>query len=762
MVKVDTAQVVASEESTYRLMQAIATGGTVIARSTIDTKTAAINSDGSFSLSVKGGAEYKLEASVPDGKGGVTKVVSPDSISVPLAQDPPTIDAASLVTRQTGSIQGLIELKNAKVGETPDGADVYLSGGTSVVGKAGETGRFALINVAEGTWNVVIAKPGFKRQVVKGVEVKAGKPTLLNANIVLEAEPTTSSSSTANSSTISTPQGGVKGIVQTSDGKPIIGATVSVYPKNRKALGDLGFDDFTAVTDEQGQYEILGLPTGDYTVQVYRPFYIVPPRQAITIATGGTKDLGITKISSNIAYFGKVSGQICDDKGQPLESVVAQLDPPVTESQFTDATGKFTLDRVLPGEYKISLSAGGFVTTIIPIAVDNKPNFSVSIPGITSLSRGTSKADPPIIKMPSTAVTVPPTSPLPSKSASPVATLPTPKPSGSSESPNPDGTLRGVVSTLAGGSKGYSDGKGITAAFDGISGLALGPDGNLYVADSGNNVIRKVSPDGVVTTVAGRGVGYANGKGIDAKFNGPSDLAFGPDGNIYVSDTLNNCIRRMSTSGDVTTLAGTLSAGFKDSGPYAVFTTPKGLAFGPDGNLYVADSGNNAIRKITLDGVVTTPISASGAAYRSFANLNEPAKLAVDIKREKIYLSEGFRGRIGMIAGWNLSTLAGSDGDTAGLGFADGTGSEASFGSGGGLAVAPDGSVYVADGRNSRIRRVMPDRLNRGVVTTLAGSTAGFVDGAIAQAKFNAPSAIAVGPDGTIYIGDSNRIRVIR
>ncbi|MEB3195980.1 MAG: hypothetical protein VKP62_02145, partial [Candidatus Sericytochromatia bacterium] len=114
----------------YRLAQTAAKGGTVTARSDIDTKEATVGPDGSFSVVVKGGAEYKLEASVPDGKGGVTKVVSPTAIMVPLAQDPPIVDAASLVTRRTGSIQGLIELKDAKAGDTPEGADVFLTGGT--------------------------------------------------------------------------------------------------------------------------------------------------------------------------------------------------------------------------------------------------------------------------------------------------------------------------------------------------------------------------------------------------------------------------------------------------------------------------------------------------------------------------------------------------------------------------------------------------------------------------------------------------------
>ncbi|MEB3196739.1 MAG: hypothetical protein VKP62_05995, partial [Candidatus Sericytochromatia bacterium] len=130
LVGVDGGALIAAGGRNYRLSQAAARGGKVTARSDIDTKEVEVGPDGSFAVVVKGGAEYTLEAAVPDGKGGVTKVVSPTPVMVPLAQDPPIVDAASLVTRRTGSIQGLIELKDAKAGDTPEGADVFLTGGT--------------------------------------------------------------------------------------------------------------------------------------------------------------------------------------------------------------------------------------------------------------------------------------------------------------------------------------------------------------------------------------------------------------------------------------------------------------------------------------------------------------------------------------------------------------------------------------------------------------------------------------------------------
>ncbi|MEB3329353.1 MAG: carboxypeptidase-like regulatory domain-containing protein, partial [Candidatus Sericytochromatia bacterium] len=233
VVKVGSGEILAAGGQNLRLLQAGAAGGTVYARGDLGTYETPVGPDGTFEVVVKGGGAYTLEGVVPDGKGGMTRAVLPTPVMVPLAEDPPIVDAASLVTRQTGSIQGLIELQGAAEGETPEGADVFLTGGTSVVGKAGETGRFALTNVAEGTWNVVVSKPGYQRQVVKGVVVRPGRPALLDAPVVLVRETAT--------------QSGVTGSVQSSDGKAIIGASVTLYPKDRQALAgaDVGLESFT-------------------------------------------------------------------------------------------------------------------------------------------------------------------------------------------------------------------------------------------------------------------------------------------------------------------------------------------------------------------------------------------------------------------------------------------------------------------------------------------------------------------------------------
>jgi sugar lactone lactonase YvrE len=162
----------------------------------------------------------------------------------------------------------------------------------------------------------------------------------------------------------------------------------------------------------------------------------------------------------------------------------------------------------------------------------------------------------------------------------------------------------GVVSTLAGGSiAGFADGNGSIAQFYYPTGVASDAQGSIYVADGGNNSIRKISPGGVVSTLAGSGTqGFANGNGNAAQFYFPIGMASDAQGNIYVADTYNNRIRKITPAGAVSTLAGTGTAGFADgNGDAAQFNSPYGIALDTKGNIYVADSGNYMIRLITVE-----------------------------------------------------------------------------------------------------------------------------------------------------------------
>jgi sugar lactone lactonase YvrE len=174
----------------------------------------------------------------------------------------------------------------------------------------------------------------------------------------------------------------------------------------------------------------------------------------------------------------------------------------------------------------------------------------------------------------------------------------------------------GTVTTLAGNAAaGFVNGTGAAASFYSPQYIAIDAAGNLYVTDVGNNAIRKVTAAGVVTTLAGgNGTGYADGSGATVKFYNPAGLGVDASGNVYVADRGNNIIRKITSAGVTSTLAGNRAGAYGDSqGVYAYFNNPTGIAVDATGNVYVADQGNNAIRMIIADGTVTTYIGGPTA-----------------------------------------------------------------------------------------------------------------------------------------------------
>ncbi len=281
------------------------------------------------------------------------------------------------------------------------------------------------------------------------------------------------------------------------------------------------------------------------------------------------------------------------------------------------------------------------------------------------------------------------------------------------------------------------------------AGLAVGPDGSLYIADALRHVIYRRTTAGVVSVFAGtlNTPGYVNGTGTAARFNGPSALVFDASGNLYVSDTGNNRIRRITTGGAVSLLAGSGSTdAFDGTGALASFYAPLGLAIAPDGALYVADTGNSVLRRITLLGGVVTTFSTSNGAF------DQPSGLAIT-SGGIFYVSAAGTNNIWQVSAAGTATLlVGSGGGFEGS--SDGAGSNALFASPRALALGLDGNLYVADTFNHTLRRVTPS----GVVTTLAGLAldSGTTDGFGPVARLSGPSGLAFAANGTVYIADTD------
>ncbi|NIA00843.1 gluconolaconase [Massilia sp. CCM 8734] len=265
-------------------------------------------------------------------------------------------------------------------------------------------------------------------------------------------------------------------------------------------------------------------------------------------------------------------------------------------------------------------------------------------------------------------------------------------------------TPEGVVSTLAGGKEGFADGSGATAAFHTPSGMAIDGAGNLYVADTGNNAIRKITPQGVVSTLAGGGVaGYLDGKADVAIFNGPVGVAVDKAGVVYVADTYNDRIRAIAPDGMVTTLAGG-APGYVD-GPFASaqFDTPTSVVVDAKGALYVADTSNGAVRKLTPDGQVSTLAKAPEDAEKPL--LRRPVALALT-HDGFLYVGDIWRGRILQVTPDGL--LQGLTGIGVDIEVGDDRALRLSRPSA--IALDRAGGLYVSDAVKRTVHRVSPRR----------------------------------------------------
>ena len=335
---------------------------------------------------------------------------------------------------------------------------------------------------------------------------------------------------------------------------------------------------------------------------------------------------------------------------------------------------------------------------------------------------------------------------------------PTPQPTVTTPVPAPPVPVKPTwqAITFAGqpGVAGSADGPGAQAQFRLPNSLAVDLSGNIFVADTGNNTIRKITPDGTVSTFAGvaGSHGSADGSGTAARFWAPFGVAVDTNGNVYAADTGNNIIRKITPDGLVTTLAGQSGQPGNADGPGATaqFRNPWNLAVDDSGDVFVADLSNGSIRKITPDGVVTTldNQTAAGTPARPVGRgrFTNPYGVAVD-KSGDLYVSDSGRHHIIEITPFD-ETIAFNgrpDGQTPG---------QTPLANPQAIAVTDQaGDIYVADAGNHIIVKITRD----GAIATFAGlaGASGSADGAVANARFNAPAGVALDAAGNLYVADT-------
>jgi sugar lactone lactonase YvrE len=330
-------------------------------------------------------------------------------------------------------------------------------------------------------------------------------------------------------------------------------------------------------------------------------------------------------------------------------------------------------------------------------------------------------------------------------------------------------SVSGVISTVAGTDDGFSGdgGPATNAQLTSPSGVAVDAAGNLYIADDGNDRVRRVSVSGTITTLAGGSV-QDGGPAVSANLDSPFGVAVDAAGNLYIADTSNNRVRRVSVSGVITTVAGTGSPGFSgDGGPAtnAQLASPSGVAVDAAGNLYIADNGNSRVRRVSVSGVITT---VAGTGMYGFsgdggpatnAQLKSPFGVAVD-SVGNLYIADPYNHRVRKVSvSGVITTVAGTgpsgfwgDGEAA-------TDAQLSFPSG--VAVDGAGNLYIADTGNSRVRVV-----SLGTISTKAGTgVEGFSGdgGPAVDAQLFQPLGVAVDAAGNLYVVDllANRVRKV-
>lgn len=323
-----------------------------------------------------------------------------------------------------------------------------------------------------------------------------------------------------------------------------------------------------------------------------------------------------------------------------------------------------------------------------------------------------------------------------------------------------------TVTTLAGdGAAGFLNGTGTATRFNQASDMVVNSSGELYVSDWLNNQIRKINlSTSVVTTFAGTGApGFLNGTLLSSTFNGTAHIAVDKSGNFFIADEQNHSIREITAAGNVITLAGRGTAGYVDgTAAQAAFNTPGNLVVDANGDIYVADTGNQVIRKITMSTGMVSTYAGTGVRGLNNGDLTSatffsPYGIAIDVGGD-IFVADAANNVVRKItvSTGKVSTFAG----TGTQGLTDGPALSSSFFHPGAILFDSKGNLFVSELGNNTIRKITAD----GTVSTYAGTgAAGAADGAAASASFHQPNGMAFDSDGNLYVADqlNNKIRKI-